>query len=170
MSDAWLEGVTAALDAAGAVIRPYFRAGVAAEQKTDESPVTIADRLAEETLREVLAARFPDYGIVGEELPPHNEGAGRVWVIDPIDGTRAFITGRPSFCTLVGLLEDGVPVFGAIDQPVTGERWIGGAGVSASPARSAARWARVPSPTSRRRNSLPPRRKCSASICRASID
>ena len=130
MSDAWLEGVTAALDEAGAVIRPYFRAGVAAEQKTDASPVTIADCLAEETLRKVLATRFPDDGIVGEELPPHNEGARRVWVIDPIDGTRAFITGRPSFCTLVGLLEDGVPIFGAIDQPVTGERWLGGRGIS----------------------------------------
>jgi histidinol phosphatase-like enzyme (inositol monophosphatase family) len=130
MTNAWIEGVEAALDAAGDVIRPYFRAGVTAEQKTDESPVTIADRRAEETLREVLAQRFPDYGILGEELPPHNQSARRVWVIDPIDGTRAFITGRPSFCTLVGLLEDGVPVFGAIDQPVTGERWLGGNGIA----------------------------------------
>jgi histidinol phosphatase-like enzyme (inositol monophosphatase family) len=120
----------AALDAAGGVIRPYFRAGVAADQKTDESPVTVADRLAEETLRRMLGEAFPDFGIMGEEFPDHNTGAKYVWVIDPIDGTRAFITGRTSFCTLVGLLEDGVPVLGFIDQPVTGERWIGGRDVA----------------------------------------
>jgi myo-inositol-1(or 4)-monophosphatase len=116
----------AALDAAGAVIRPYFRAGVLADDKLDESPVTVADRQAEQVLRTVLAGAFPDYGIIGEEFPPVNAGARYVWVIDPIDGTRAFITGRTSFCTLLGLLEDGVPVLGYIDQPVTGERWRGG--------------------------------------------
>jgi myo-inositol-1(or 4)-monophosphatase len=122
----------AALDAAGAVIRPYFRAGVLADRKSDESPVTIADRRAEETLREILQREFPDFGIIGEEFPAHNPGAKHIWVIDPIDGTRAFITGRPSFCTLLGLLEDGAPILGLIDQPVTGERWIGGRDVPAS--------------------------------------
>jgi histidinol phosphatase-like enzyme (inositol monophosphatase family) len=122
----------AALDAAGAAIRPYFRTGVRSEQKSDESPVTVADRLAEETLREALAREFPDYGIIGEEFPDHNRGAKYVWVIDPIDGTRAFITGRTSFCTLLGLLEDGVPILGFIDQPITGERWIGGRDVAPS--------------------------------------
>jgi histidinol phosphatase-like enzyme (inositol monophosphatase family) len=121
----------AALDAAGAVIRPYFRAGVSADQKTDESPVTIADRRAEETLRRILSEAFPDFGIIGEEFPAYNPGARHVWVIDPIDGTRAFITGRTSFCTLLGLLEDGLPVLGFIDQPVTGERWRGGREVPA---------------------------------------
>jgi myo-inositol-1(or 4)-monophosphatase len=108
------------------VIRPHFRVGLAADDKADESPVTVADRAAEETLRALLQAAFPEYGIIGEEFPPHNTGARYVWVIDPIDGTRAFITGRTTFCTLLGLLEDGVPVFGAIDQPVTRERWMGG--------------------------------------------
>ncbi|OYV33818.1 MAG: histidinol phosphate phosphatase [Rhodospirillales bacterium 20-64-7] len=121
----------AALDAAGAVIRPYFRAGVLADRKSDESPVTIADRRAEETLREILQREFPDFGIIGEEFPAHNPGAKHIWVIDPIDGTRAFITGRPSFCTLLGLLEDGAPILGFIDQPITGERWIGGRDVPA---------------------------------------
>jgi myo-inositol-1(or 4)-monophosphatase len=116
----------AALDASGAFIRPYFRAGVAADQKADESPVTVADRGAEELLRKILSEAFPEFGILGEEFPGVNLGAQHVWVIDPIDGTRAFITGRPSFCTLLGLLEDGVPVLGFIDQPVTGERWVGG--------------------------------------------
>jgi len=121
-----IEIAQAALDASGAVIRPYFRAGTAADLKADESPVTRADREAEQTLRAILGAAFPDYGIIGEEFPAVNPGAKRVWVIDPIDGTRAFITGRPSFCTLLGLLEDGEPVLGFIDQPVTGERWAGG--------------------------------------------
>jgi myo-inositol-1(or 4)-monophosphatase len=116
----------AALDASGAAIRPYFRAGVAAEQKSDESPVTVADKLAETVIRGILSDAFPDFGILGEEFPPHQLDAKHVWVIDPIDGTRAFITGRPSFCTLLGLLEDGVPVLGFIDQPITGERWRGG--------------------------------------------
>jgi myo-inositol-1(or 4)-monophosphatase len=116
----------AALDAAGAVIRPYFRNAPAAEQKMDKSPVTIADRRAEEVLREILGREFPGFGIIGEELPPQEAGRTYVWVIDPIDGTRAFITGRPNFCTLLGLLEDGVPILGFIDQPVTGERWWGG--------------------------------------------
>lgn len=121
-----IELAEAALDAAGAVIRPYFRNGVAAEQKSDESPVTLADQQAEQTLRAILIEKFPDFGIIGEEFPAHNAGAKHVWVIDPIDGTRAFITGRTSFCTLLGLLEDGVPVLGFIDQPITGERWRGG--------------------------------------------
>ncbi len=120
----------AALDAAGAVIRPYFRAGVTADAKSDESPVTIADQRAEEVLRGILQARFPEFGIIGEEFPPVAADARHVWVIDPIDGTRAFITGRPSFCTLLGLLEDGAPVLGFIDQPVTGERWYGGRGAA----------------------------------------
>lgn len=131
MQQAWLDAAEAALDAAGAAIRPYFRAGVTADVKSDESPVTVADRLAETVLREVLEAAFPDYGFLGEEFAPHNTDARYVWVVDPIDGTRAFLTGRPSFCTLVGLLEDGVPVLGLIDQPVTRERWAGGRDMAA---------------------------------------
>lgn len=118
----------AALDASGAAIRPYFRVGLGADDKSDESPVTAADRKAEEVLRAALAKATPAFGIIGEEFPSHNTGAKYVWVIDPIDGTRAFITGRTSFTTLLGLLEDGVPVLGFIDQPVTRERWTGGRG------------------------------------------
>ncbi len=132
LSTEFAAAAAAALDASGAVIRPYFRAGVQAEQKSDESPVTVADKRAEEILRHALAEAFPDFGIIGEEFPDHNTSARYVWVIDPIDGTRAFITGRPSFCTLLGLLEDGVPVLGFIDQPITGERWSGGRGFPAS--------------------------------------
>jgi histidinol phosphatase-like enzyme (inositol monophosphatase family) len=117
-----------AADAAGAVIRPYFRAGVSTETKPDQSPVTIADHSAERALRGVLAEHFPDHGIQGEEFGDHNAGAELCWVLDPIDGTRAFITGRPVFGTLIALLRHGQPILGVIDQPVTGERWIGAAG------------------------------------------
>ncbi len=129
--EAWVAAAEVALDAAGAAIRPHFRAGVAADDKSDESPVTVADRKAEEVLREHLLAAFPDCGIIGEEFPAHRPDAKYIWVIDPIDGTRAFITGRTTFCTLLGLLEDGAPVLGFIDQPITGERWLGGRGVPA---------------------------------------
>ncbi len=118
----------AAADVAGAVIRPFFRAALDAEVKSDRSPVTIADRSTEAAIRAVLAERFPEYGILGEELAPVRPEARMRWVLDPIDGTRAFITGRPLFGTLIGLLDGERAVLGLIDQPVTGERWIGIAG------------------------------------------
>ncbi|HEY0421039.1 MAG TPA: inositol monophosphatase family protein, partial [Acetobacteraceae bacterium] len=99
-----------------------------AELKGDASPVTTADRSAELAIRAVLSERFPDHGIFGEEFPERNPGAPLRWVLDPIDGTRAFITGRPVFGTLIALLEDGAPILGIIDQCVTGERWVGAAG------------------------------------------
>ena len=121
----------AAADAAGAVIRPYFRAGLAADRKPDESPVTIADREAEQAMRALIAERHPGHAIVGEEFGATGPaGSAWQWVLDPIDGTRAFVTGRPSFGTLIALLHEGVPVLGMIDQPVTGERWLGLAGRS----------------------------------------
>ena len=115
----------AAADVAGAVIRPFFRAGLAADQKTDRSPVTIADRTAEQAMRAVLSERFPEHGVLGEEFGLDRPDASLRWVLDPIDGTRAFLTGRPTFGTLIGLFQDGRPILGIIDQPVTGERWIG---------------------------------------------
>ena len=76
-------------------------------------------------MRAVLAARFPDHAILGEEAGEDRAGARWRWVIDPIDGTRAFITGRPIFGTLIALLDGETPVLGLIDQPITGERWLG---------------------------------------------
>ena len=125
--DRLVAAAEAAADVAGAAIRPLFRARLTAELKTDRSPVTIADRSAEQAMRAVLAERFPDHGIEGEEFGLDRPGAGLRWVLDPIDGTRAFITGRPTFGTLIALLEDERPILGVIDQPVTGERWIGAA-------------------------------------------
>lgn len=126
--DLLLRTAEAGADAAGAVIRPFFRAGVTTDDKSDDSPVTIADRNAEQALRALIGAEFPDHGILGEEYGLTNETTGLRWVLDPVDGTRAFITGRPIFGTLIALLADGVPILGIIDQPVTGERWIGAAG------------------------------------------
>lgn len=126
--DALIAAAEMAADVAGAVIRPYFRSGLGADLKGDASPVTMADRSAELVLRGVLAERFPGHGIFGEEFPPVNPQARFRWVLDPIDGTRAFITGRPVFGTLIALFDDEVPVLGVIDQCVTGERWVGVAG------------------------------------------
>ena len=126
--DRLVAAAEAAADVSGAVIRPFFRAGVAADIKSDRSPVTIADRTAERAMRAVLAERFPDHGILGEEFGLDNPEAPLRWVLDPIDGTRAFITGRPTFGTLIALLDGDRPILGVIDQPVTGERWIGAAG------------------------------------------
>ena len=118
----------AAADVAGAVIRPFFRAPIGVDDKTDRSPVTIADRTAEQAIRAVLSERFPDHGILGEEFGLDRPESPFRWVLDPIDGTRAFITGRPSFGTLIGLLHEGRPIVGIIDQPITGERWVGATG------------------------------------------
>jgi histidinol phosphatase-like enzyme (inositol monophosphatase family) len=127
--DGWIAAAEAAVDVAGAVIRPFFRAGgeslLAADLKDDHSPVTVADRTAEQAMRAVLAGRFPGHGIMGEEFGLERPQARLRWVLDPIDGTRAFITGRPIFGTLVALLDGETPLLGVIDQPVTGERWVG---------------------------------------------
>jgi myo-inositol-1(or 4)-monophosphatase len=127
---AWVAAAAAAADVAGAVIRPFFRAGrmLDAALKEDRSPVTIADRTAEQAMRAVLAERFPAHGILGEEFGVDRPEARLRWVLDPIDGTRAFITGRPVFGTLIALLDGDRPILGLIDQPVTGERWLGVAG------------------------------------------
>lgn len=123
--DAYVAVAELLADVAGAVVRPFFRTVPPATDKADASPVTIADRTAEQVMRAVLRERLPGHGIVGEEFGTENDGADWTWVLDPIDGTRAFITGRPLFGTLIGLLHEGRPVLGIIDQPVTGERWIG---------------------------------------------
>jgi histidinol phosphatase-like enzyme (inositol monophosphatase family) len=112
-------------DLAGAAIRPLFRGQWSEEKKADRSFVTEVDRAAEAAMRRLIEAEFSADGIIGEEYGTRNEGAGRQWVLDPIDGTTSFIAGRPIFGTLIALLQDGWPVLGIIDQPISGERWVG---------------------------------------------
>lgn len=115
-------------DASGAVIRRYFRQPFDVEAKPDASPVTIADRAAEQAIRSLIADHYPRHGIFGEEHGRERLDADFVWVIDPIDGTKSFISGVPLFGTLIALVRDGRPVLGVIDQPISGERWVGGTG------------------------------------------
>ncbi|MEZ5656456.1 MAG: histidinol-phosphatase [Sphingobium sp.] len=115
-------------DAAGNAIRPFFRAHYNMEFKADESPVTEADKAAEAAIRAILEKERPDDGIIGEEYGAVREGAERVWILDPIDGTRSFIAGRPIFGSLIALTQGGWPVLGVIDQPIAQERWAGATG------------------------------------------
>jgi len=112
-------------EAAGAAIRPFFRARFDIESKADTSPVTEADRAAEAAMRRIIESEYPRDGIIGEEYGNKEGSTGRNWVLDPIDGTVSFIAGRPIFGTLIALVEEGWPVIGVIDQPVARERWLG---------------------------------------------
>lgn len=112
-------------DAAGEVIRPCYRAFGTVEHKADDSPVTRADREAEAAMRDLIRAHYPDHGILGEEYGDDRADAEFVWCLDPIDGTKSFVIGRPLFGTLVSLLHAGRPVVGIIDQCILRERWIG---------------------------------------------
>jgi len=106
-------------DAAGAAIRPYFRSAHGLGTKADASPVTLADRAAEAAMRRLIEAHFPNDAIIGEEYGVREGTSGRAWVLDPIDGTRGFITGRPIFGTLIALVADGWPMLGVVGQPTT---------------------------------------------------
>ncbi|MEQ1696859.1 MAG: histidinol-phosphatase [Hyphomicrobiaceae bacterium] len=113
-------------DASGQVIRPFFRKAIAVDDKGGKAgfdPVTAADRAAEKAIARHLASAFPDHGIIGEEFGTVRPDARFRWVIDPIDGTRAFIMGLPTWGTLIGLMDGADLVLGVMDQPFTGERF-----------------------------------------------
>lgn len=115
----------ASADEAGQLARKHFRKALSVEHKVDDSPVTIADRSIETMLRARIAEAYPDHGIFGEEHGVENLDRKHVWVVDPIDGTKSFVTGHPLFGGLMALLEDGAPKLGQIDMPAIGERWCG---------------------------------------------
>ncbi len=115
-------------DAAGDAIRPYFRSGIASERKDDASPVTLADRAAEEAMRRILKAECLRDTVIGEEFGITPGSTSRSWVLDPIDGTAGFLAGRAMFGTLIALMVEGWPVLGIIDQPISRERWLGATG------------------------------------------
>ncbi|MAZ76071.1 MAG: histidinol phosphate phosphatase [Micavibrio sp.] len=116
-------------DEAGGIISPYFRSSFDIETKDDTSPVTMADKAVEKRLREIIAQHRPDDGIIGEEYGIQESKNQYDWVLDPIDGTKSFIAGRPFFGTLIALCENGVPILGVIDQPILKERWVGATGL-----------------------------------------
>lgn len=126
--DAFIALAERLAEASGPVVRRYFRAELDVEAKQDASPVTIADREAEAAMRNLLEQAYPEHGIFGEEHGFVRTDAEYAWVLDPIDGTKAFVTGMPIFGTLIAVMRDGAPILGVIDQPVLGERWIGAAG------------------------------------------
>jgi len=116
-------------DAARAAVMPYFRTrALAIDDKADSSPVTVADRECEWALRAVVAEEQPGHGVVGEEMASTRADAEWVWVIDPIDGTKSFVTGKPLFGTLIALLRQGRPILGIIDHPAIDVRYLGIAG------------------------------------------
>ena len=115
-------------EASGNIARRLFRSGVGVEIKPDQSPVTIADREGEAAIRKLIGAAHPEHGVIGEEYGDDRPEAEFVWILDPIDGTKSFITGRPTFGTLIGLVHRGRPILGVIDHPALGERWVGARG------------------------------------------
>src|SRR3954469_13714022 len=116
----------------GDTILPFFRTALAIENKNDRGfdPVTAADRAAENAMRALIRKQFPDHGIVGEEYGSERADAEYVWVLDPIDGTKSFITGMVAWGTLIGLMRFGEPVFGMMHQPFTRERFTGDGGAA----------------------------------------
>lgn len=115
-------------DVAGPILCRHFRTSVPIDTKPDQTPVSIADRDAEQAMRTLIIDRYPDHGILGEEYGTDRADAEYVWVLDPIDGTKAYLAGKPLFGTLVALLQNGTPILGVIDQPILGERWLGALG------------------------------------------
>src|SRR5215467_1480103 len=127
--------LTAFLDrlatASGDVILPYFRTSLSVEDKSRGGgfdPVTAADRAAENAMRTLIRATFPEHGIIGEEFGSERADAEYVWVLDPIDGTKSFISGMPAWGTLIALTRLGEAVYGMMHQPFTRERFTGDGG------------------------------------------
>ena len=118
--------------ASGETILPFFRTALAVENKKASGfdPVTAADRAAENAMRALIRKNFPGHGILGEEYGAERTDAEYVWVLDPIDGTKSFITGMVAWGTLIGLMRLGEPVFGMMHQPFTRERFSGDGGAA----------------------------------------
>jgi myo-inositol-1(or 4)-monophosphatase len=121
----WLSFVRHLADLSAPIIKRYFRSGVRVDLKTDLSPVTIADLKAEEIMRDAIMSEFPDHGILGEEHGHHQPDAEYQWILDPIDGTKSYVSGSYLFGTLIALVHDGKPIVGAIHQPIFGDFLIG---------------------------------------------
>jgi inositol-phosphate phosphatase/L-galactose 1-phosphate phosphatase/histidinol-phosphatase len=117
-------------DEARKITRLYFRSKFLTETKPDQTPVTEADKKIEETLRKLVAINFSTHGFIGEEFENSEAVTEYTWVVDPIDGTKSFLAGRPLFGTLIALCRNGVPVLGIIDQAILNERYMGVNGIA----------------------------------------
>lgn len=120
-----LEFADSLADLARSLAITSFRSELVLKRKSDTSPVSNIDLAIERKLFQLISSRYPNHGFMGEELGEFNKESPYQWVIDPIDGTSSFIAGKPTFSTLVSLLFEGNPILGIIDQPITGERWVG---------------------------------------------
>jgi inositol-phosphate phosphatase/L-galactose 1-phosphate phosphatase/histidinol-phosphatase len=129
-------------NASSDIVRSYYGKKIDFEVKEDASPVTSADKEVERALRALIRSTYPDHGIIGEEFEDVNADARYTWVLDPIDGTKSFMIGRPIFGTLISLLSrnpelkgtdaESTPIIGVLDQPILGERWVGALGFATS--------------------------------------
>jgi len=128
----YIETATLAADKARTITQRWFRANLDIENKPDSSPVTVADQETEHAVREIILGRHPDHSFLGEETGAQVNNEEWEWIIDPIDGTKSFATGNPTFGTLVSLLHEQKPVLGIIDHPMLNERWIGVKGQTTS--------------------------------------
>ena len=142
ITDQHIAVAQALADAARSITLKNFRSLLTVESKDDRSPVTAADREAEQVMRRMIREHFPEHGISGEEGGDEGGNRGFWWSLDPIDGTRSFATGQPTFGTLIALLYDERPLLGIIDMPRLDERWVGvhegGATLNGQPCRTGA--------------------------------
>jgi myo-inositol-1(or 4)-monophosphatase len=139
----WLESANALADLAARRSLPPFRAGrIGFARKPDGSPVTTVDCAIEEAIRTRLRRLHPDHGVLGEEGGPERLDADRLWVLDPIDGTKSYVSGIPQWGTLIALLDRGRPVLGVVDVPALGERWCAVGRRATSHRRTGGAWVR----------------------------
>jgi len=122
---AFLDTILAITQEAAEIPKKHFRARLDITHKSDATPVTVADQATEDFIRTALTRHFPDHGIIGEEFATREANSAYSWIIDPIDGTRAFISGMPLYGMLVGLLRDGLPVLGVVRMPELDEVYAG---------------------------------------------
>jgi len=128
MKQNWTYTANTLADIAATIAKQYFRKPVELCFKEDGSSVSKADLEIESAMRCFLRTHHPEHGMLGEEYGQINEESEYTWVLDPIDGTASFLSGKPIFCTLIALLHRGNPILGLISQPILEERWLGIAG------------------------------------------
>ena len=116
-------------DISKSILKKYYFKNFKVEEKNDGTLVTEIDKKIESKFRRLIKKRFPSHGVIGEEFENYQDENEYVWIIDPLDGTHSFISGKPLFGTLISCLKNNVPIMGLIDIPIMNERWSGGKGL-----------------------------------------